>query len=266
QSMGIRPDVITFSAAITAASRSERWQAALGFMEDMQRQELMPNHITFNAAMDACSRGGRWEVALTLLRRMAHDGLKPDLVAASLAVSACASAGQQASTVELLLRMESDGLRPDQSAFVGMIGACKDGHLWEISLSLLGDMVAAGFGAESASEQAAFSTAIGACEAQGEWAHALAVLARMQQDGPEPNLVTYNAAALALLSVGRLPDALALYREAVNCGDLQPSWSASTEDNSRPPGSRAFPAARLDLHRFPVELAKLAVLAELVDE
>ncbi|CAK9101321.1 Pentatricopeptide repeat-containing protein [Durusdinium trenchii] len=93
-----------------------------------------------------------------------------------------------------------------------------------------------------------------ASEASGQWESALAILAKMQDHGPQPNLVALNAAASALLNCGRLAEALALYREAEDNG-LNAQWL----DTGR------FPSADLDLHCFPVELAKLAVMRQLLD-
>eukprot|EP00933_Yihiella_yeosuensis_P027318 TRINITY_DN21185_c0_g1_i1.p1 TRINITY_DN21185_c0_g1~~TRINITY_DN21185_c0_g1_i1.p1 ORF type:complete len:155 (+),score=37.26 TRINITY_DN21185_c0_g1_i1:48-467(+) len=67
---------------------------------------------------------------------------------------------------------------------------------------------------------------------------------------------------MALLGANRLADAIALYREAVVVGNVKSQY---VDEAGSADSSRSFLPAQLDLHRFPAELAKLAVLTELLD-
>ena len=48
------PDVISFSAAISACEKSEQWEKALELLDEMQQRKLEPDVISFSAAI---SRG-----------------------------------------------------------------------------------------------------------------------------------------------------------------------------------------------------------------
>lgn len=55
----LTPDVITFSAAISAlGSDSQHWYFSLRLLDDMAGREVMPNQVSFGAAMSACEKLG----------------------------------------------------------------------------------------------------------------------------------------------------------------------------------------------------------------
>eukprot|EP00434_Breviolum_minutum_P000164 symbB.v1.2.000139.t1/scaffold16.1/size461936/13 len=246
----LSPDVVSFSSAITACSKGQQWSMTLALLQDFKDRSLQMNAWLCNAAMDSFSRSFQWQAALMLLEDMERQNQRPSMVASTLAVSAAAAA-KEGKVASDLLRVSRSQHSPDEAAYLGMLTACQEGSLWEMALDLLAA------GRQRASEcqeppsQHLFSLAVAACE----WEQALAVLASMQQDGPTPNWVVLNAVAKVLLCSGRMPEALAFYRDAEDQGHATAEYLESGR----------FPTADLDLHCFPVELAKLAVLTEILD-
>lgn len=55
---GIVPNVITYSAAISACEKAGRWQEAVRIMEDMIAEGVTPNFITYSALVNALDKGG----------------------------------------------------------------------------------------------------------------------------------------------------------------------------------------------------------------
>ena len=51
------PDVITYSAAISACEKGVQWQRALGLLEMMLRAELVPDTFSYGAVFTACEKG-----------------------------------------------------------------------------------------------------------------------------------------------------------------------------------------------------------------
>ena len=64
---GIKPNVISYGAAISACCAKGRWERAIELLREMSDAGVPPNTITFSAAISACEKAGRWEKALQLL-------------------------------------------------------------------------------------------------------------------------------------------------------------------------------------------------------
>lgn len=68
---GSKPDVVTYSAAVSACEKCRRWDNALALLRSMRGGVgLIPNIVTYSAAMAACEKGYQWAHALELLGAM----------------------------------------------------------------------------------------------------------------------------------------------------------------------------------------------------
>ena len=67
------------------------WERALELLEEMRERGLKPDVISCSAAISACEKGGKWQSAVELLEEMRERGLKPDVISCSAAISACIS-------------------------------------------------------------------------------------------------------------------------------------------------------------------------------
>ena len=54
QLRGLLPDVITYSAAISACEKGHKPHQALHLLQELQLRGLLPNVITYSAAISAC--------------------------------------------------------------------------------------------------------------------------------------------------------------------------------------------------------------------
>ena len=87
------PNVVCFSAAMSACGRAEMWQQALALLFLMLEEMVMPDAVGFNSAISACEKGGQWLVALELLQMMPNTTLKATNVSYNSAISACEKNG-----------------------------------------------------------------------------------------------------------------------------------------------------------------------------
>ena len=69
---GLQPDVITYSALITACEKGGMAERALQVFDKMLQQGLQPDVITYSALIHACKRGGMGERASQLFDEMRH--------------------------------------------------------------------------------------------------------------------------------------------------------------------------------------------------
>ena len=53
----IMPDVVSYSATISACGKGEQWVGALELLQEMPRRALQPDVISCDAAISACEKG-----------------------------------------------------------------------------------------------------------------------------------------------------------------------------------------------------------------
>ena len=68
QLRGLVPDVITYSAAISACEKGQQPQHALQLLQEMQYKGIVPNVISYSEAISACEWGQQPQQALHLLQ------------------------------------------------------------------------------------------------------------------------------------------------------------------------------------------------------
>ena len=71
------PDVISYSAAVSACASDGLWQIALDLLWEMSQAAAVPNEITYNAAISACEASGEWQLALQLFSGLSSARLQP---------------------------------------------------------------------------------------------------------------------------------------------------------------------------------------------
>ncbi|CAM9675773.1 unnamed protein product [Ectocarpus sp. 8 AP-2014] len=133
---GPTPDVVSYSATITACSRAGNWERALGLLDQMREDGLEPNSTTFTTMISAWRRdwgyggdGARGQEArgalLPLLASMATcRGLAPDARLYGSALDACADASLCQPARDLLAGMVSSGVPVDDRARRAVTTAC----------------------------------------------------------------------------------------------------------------------------------------------
>ena len=65
------------------------WKHALQFFQRMQQQSMVPNIITYSALISACEKGKQPERALELFEAMKQQGVVPDVITYNALISAC---------------------------------------------------------------------------------------------------------------------------------------------------------------------------------
>ena len=175
---------------------------------------VRPDVVSFGAAISACGRARQWDTAVALLRCMSEFRVLPDAGCFTAAIGACAQRGKWAEALALLEETRTLGLEPDSAAYAAAIGACGKAGKLEEALGLLRAMEVASGGSSGAQPTAqAHSAAARACRSSGRWKEAVALLGTMRTKGTCPNLFAYRAALRACAASGRGREALKLLRD-----------------------------------------------------
>ncbi|CAK0888168.1 unnamed protein product [Prorocentrum cordatum] len=82
------PDIIGYSAGISACEKGGQWQQALSLLSGMRERKLEPNVIFYSAGVSACEKSGRWEQALHLLIEAREVKLELDVISITMLRSA----------------------------------------------------------------------------------------------------------------------------------------------------------------------------------
>ncbi|MCL9843950.1 type III effector protein with ppr repeats [Ralstonia solanacearum] len=157
---GICPNVVTYSAAISACEKAGRMDEALVLLNELKAMGsddpmMRPNVVTYSAAISACEKAGRADHALVLLGELkvlaGHDPtMRPNVVTYSAAISACEKAGWADHALALLdeLRVQAgcdEALRPNAITYSAAISACmkaeKADRAWELIAEAIQDGV-----------------------------------------------------------------------------------------------------------------------------
>jgi len=213
-------------AAIGAAGKQRRWEAALALLQDAKtlfNASGPPDQGPHQAALDACSRAMEWARAMTLLEEMAKSKMFIDKISCTSAMTACDRASRWPIALKLFTslacrppgyerhwagpRQNSGVLHPDHMTYSVAISACGKGSHWTVALEILKE-------AQSDSRlrlrQEPYGAAITACGKAQRWADALEVLGSLESQQVIPGQVSFGAAAEACTSSARLDKAMEL--------------------------------------------------------
>ena len=167
---GIMPNVVTFSAVITACASASAnlvrkreegdrsidledvqlpMSRALRLLEVMTSSPFMvrPNIVTYNAAIRACAEGLNLEGAFDLLRQLKEKGLEPTIVTYGSLMTACERVGniEAASKVFRMVKeddgLEENGIQANEIIYGAAISCCRKAgqvsHFDEMRIILL---------------------------------------------------------------------------------------------------------------------------------
>ena len=84
----------------------------------MKTEGIAPNIITYSAAISACEKSGQVEKCLDLLDEMKADGVVPDVIAYWTIIHACEEGGQADKAVHLRAEMMAAGFALDSSGLL----------------------------------------------------------------------------------------------------------------------------------------------------
>ena len=138
-----RPDVISYTQALSAAEKTGDFEAADRLLAQMKAAGVKWNQYTYAVVMAICEKTGRWPQALKLLQAMRRRGLTPDSTCYTVVMKACASAGKLGHCLALLQAMRDDGVTPTIHIYTILLTAAIQAGQLRTGISLYHDMLAA---------------------------------------------------------------------------------------------------------------------------
>lgn len=176
-SSGMRLDLVTLNAAVSALATGAQWQRAIAFQVRLDDLRMQKDIATCNASLSACERSCRWEVALALT---VQAGLQLSIMSYNLLASACAKAQEWIVALDLLADLEGNAITDGVA-----INALSRGLLWQDALDLLMTMPVLNV--------VASGTLLNALQQAALWPQGLSLLRSM----PKPSLACYDYVLMA---------------------------------------------------------------------
>ena len=124
------PNVISYSASITACEKGAMWQEALSLFHQMQHVAISPNLHSYNSTISSCEKATQWQKALVIFA----SAVSPDVVPWQ-------GEGSRARNLKPAILLWKSLKRSPYTkvTFSAIISACEKGTQWQSALHLLQD-------------------------------------------------------------------------------------------------------------------------------
>jgi len=145
----IKPNVVCFTALITACDRTHQPKKALELFDTMQMEGVEPDVVAYNAVINACSNGRMPERALEKCSEMHERGLTPNVVTYTSLIRAWGQSRHPQRVWEVFDAMKEAGEKPNVITFSSLIQAADKCHDPEKGLRIYTEMEEAGIAPSS---------------------------------------------------------------------------------------------------------------------
>ena len=98
---------------------------ALEILDSMPSKGIEPNLLCYTAAISAFSLQSMWKESLQILKRMIDAGIRPDEVVLNTILKGLATAGRWIEAYKLLLDMNARGFGLNTNSYNWAVAACK---------------------------------------------------------------------------------------------------------------------------------------------
>lgn len=182
--LGVRADVVMYSAGINACGKCQEWEQALWTLASCKRRELQPHVVAYNTVISTLAEC-RWEVALLIF----HEALmysRPDVITYNAAISASAAGSCWQAALHFLTSAKEGLVQCDAITYNAAMSSCESKGLWQGALALLADMTDCGLKPDVIS----FDTAMSACDKAEQWQQAVELLLKLREASLKEDAVT----------------------------------------------------------------------------
>ena len=137
-SIGVKPDLLTFTSLATVCAKAGRWQESLNLLENAEQNHgISPDHIMYTSVIKACASKGRWREAMMVSATMRKRKILMDRrVAYNAMITACGNHGEWKMALKIKEVMCREGFEPDHYTYSALVSAFDKGDEGERVSSL----------------------------------------------------------------------------------------------------------------------------------
>jgi pentatricopeptide repeat protein len=208
---GVRPDEFTYNTAIGAFAKIGDFRQAGQWLSVMSWEGVSASTVTYNCVLDACANGGNPQRAAELFQEMKDRKVGVDHVTYGSLIHAFAKGGQWEAALKYLeeMRLPRSGVKPNNFVYCSAMSACNRGNEPALALTLLDQMLSQD---KVVPDQYTINEALNACAKGGLCERALDILEVAREAGVTLDVISYNKALQACISMRRWPEAQDLMR------------------------------------------------------
>lgn len=209
-------NLVTFNTMINAYAKFGHYEDAYDVFKSLKESKLQPDRVTYTALIKTSIKSGSIEKALDILDDMKWVGIKPDIVTYNNIIEALCNANRLFEAKDLINEMETARVSPDSMTYgllmQGLLKANKPGPCLTFFESACSDERTVAL----TENVQLYTTAISAAAALGDHERALDLVARMNQAGRRPNMITLTALMGACISGKKYEAAAEIFSKIKN--------------------------------------------------
>ncbi|GBG68648.1 hypothetical protein CBR_g3189 [Chara braunii] len=211
---GVEPDSFAYNAMIGGYARNNEWKKVFGLYEEMFRGGVFPDQVTYVELVSGLCKAGMLKEAKQVLLAMKQQGVRGNLPIYKAAIFAAVKEKDLDAAIALHQRMESEGVEPDESLSNLLITAYGKKGMCEYAERVFQDMAILGL----KRERTTYNQLIVAYSKSARQAEAEGVLQDMKADGLTASTVTYNALMEGYSVQGLYDEASAVFQDMLQEG------------------------------------------------
>ena len=222
----VKPDTVTYTAAISVCERIGDVANAVRMFEAMKEDEVTPNLWTYSACISTCAKGRRLDLALDFWHQLHEQGLKPNTVLYNSIISACEKGRDLMRALNILSTMYQDQVPRDVITYNSVISACEKAGNHKKALYFLNKMYAIdGIHPDTVS----YNSALSACAKGLQIEKAKDLLIQMKQQNIPRDAFTYNSLMDAYARTKNLNAVMSTFTEMKQDGKIKPDIISFTQ-------------------------------------
>eukprot|EP00596_Hydrurales_sp_CCMP1899_P000718 CAMPEP_0119044370 /NCGR_PEP_ID=MMETSP1177-20130426/30952_1 /TAXON_ID=2985 /ORGANISM="Ochromonas sp, Strain CCMP1899" /LENGTH=540 /DNA_ID=CAMNT_0007014397 /DNA_START=865 /DNA_END=2487 /DNA_ORIENTATION=+ len=199
-------DLFTYHTLMMGHTKLGRHQKVLALYNEALESPARLDGGVYSLAMLSALNCGMYQLVPRIAQRARDEGVPLTEASYTILIQAFSEAGGTDQAVQCIDKMVSEGLHPNVITYAAAVAACK--HNSALVLTLLERM-------ESENVQPntiVLTSAIDSLAREGglHTDRAYEILRGMEENGPEPNIYTYNTVTRAFAEAGRLQEALSV--------------------------------------------------------
>eukprot|EP01018_Ginkgo_biloba_P035921 Gb_12076 [translate_table: standard] len=218
QLAGVKPDVVTWNTMIAGYVKSGYGDKALKLLSQMQLAGIKPDVITWNALISGYAQNGHGDEALKLVTQMQLAGIKSDVITWNGMIAGYTQNGQGDEALKFFRQMHLVGMKPNLVTIASILPACSLLAALQEGKTIHGYLIRMGFESDvivgntlidmyakcgslkdarqvfvkiSQKDVVSWNAVIVAYALHGHGKNALTFFEQMQQEGMNPDHVTF---------------------------------------------------------------------------